>query len=407
MKLLPIPLLLMSLLCLPSLGAQLPRVYQSDPQAMATNRERARGNDPALAPALAVLRKEADRALTAGPYSVTRKKHASLTGDPRDYISLAPYFWPNPDTKDGLPYVRHDGRRNPEIHEYDAANFSSMSGHVHTLALAYYLLGDEACADRAALLIRAWFLDPATRMNPNLQHAQLVRGVNDGRGTGIIESARFLPVIDAIGLLHGSRAWTEQDQQGMQAWFRDYVKWMRDSHNGRDEAAARNNHGTWYDVQLVTYLLFLGDESEARKVAEEAKSRRIASQIQPDGSLPLEQARATSLSYTVFDLRAFTELADLARRVDVELWNYQTSDGRGIRKAIDYTLPYVVGEKPWEHSQISPFNNDGFIEPLRRATLAYDDPKYREAMAKLEGKRGITLNDLRTPLGVKRDEKAQ
>lgn len=407
MKFLPIQLLLIPQLCMPALGAELPRVYQSDPQAMAANRERAPANDPALAPALAALRAEAGRALTAGPYSVTRKKHPSLTGDPHDYVSLAPYFWPNPDTKDGLPYVRHDGRRNPEIYEYDAANFTSMSGHVHTLALAYYLLGDEACADRAVLLIRTWFLDPATRMNPNLQHAQLVRGVNDGRGTGIIESARFLPVIDAIGLLHGSRAWTERDQQGMAAWFRDYVKWMRQSHNGRDEAAARNNHGTWYDVQVITYLLFLGDEREARKVAEEAKTRRIASQIQPDGSLPLEQVRATSLSYTAFDIRAFTQLADLARRVDVDLWNYQTPDGRGIRKAIDYTLPYVMGEKPWEHSQISPFSKDGFIEPLRRAAIAYDDPKVRGALKKLEGNRSITMSDLRTPIGAKRYEKAE
>jgi hypothetical protein len=404
MKFLPIPCLLLSLLSLPALAAELPRVYQSDPQAMAANRERARAHDPALASALDALKHEADQALTGGPYSVTQKRHASLTGDPHDYISLAPYFWPNPDTQDGLPYVRHDGRRNPEIREYDASNFTSMSGHVHTLALAYYLLGDETYADRAALLIRTWFLDSATRMNPNLQHAQLVRGVNDGRGTGIIESARLLPVIDAIGLLHGSHAWTEQDQQGMQAWFRDFVKWMRESKNGRDEAAAKNNHGTWYDVQLVTYLLFLDDEIEARKVAEEAKARRIASQIQPDGSLPLEQARATSLSYTAFDIRAFTKLADLARRVDVDLWNYQTPDGRGIRKAIDYTLPYVLGEKKWEHSQISPFNNDSFIEPLRRAAIAYKDPHYRDALKKLEGKRAIAVGDLRMPLAVKRDD---
>lgn len=404
MKPVVISLVYACLSALPALAGDLPRIYQSDPQAMAANRQRVRANDPAFAKAISSLKREADQAMNGGPWSVTQKKHASLTGDPHDYISLAPYFWPNPDTKDGLPYVRHDGRRNPEIREYDASNFTSMSGHVHTLALGYYLLGDDEYADRAALLIRTWFLDPATRMNPNLQHAQLVRGVNDGRGTGIIEAARFLPVIDAIGLLQGARAWTEQDQQGMRAWFQEYVKWMRDSDHGRDEAAARNNHGTWYDVQLITYLLFLGDEVEARTVAEEAKTRRIASQVQPDGSLPLEQARATSLGYTVFDISALTHLADLAKRVEVDLWNYQTPDGRGIRKAIDYTLPYVLGDKPWEHSQISPFNKDSFIEPLRRAVVAYGDPEYREALAKIEGKRGITVSDLRTPLATQRSE---
>jgi hypothetical protein len=405
MKFVPTVPLLLSLLWMPAGAAQLPGVYQSDPQAMAVNRDRARRSDPALAPALAALREEADQAMKDGPYSVTQKKHPSLAGDPHDYVSLAPYFWPNPDAKDGLPYVRHDGRRNPEAREYDARGFSSMSGDVHTLALAWYLTGDDAYAARAALLLRTWFLDPATRMNPNLQHAQLVRGVNDGRGTGIIESNRLLPVVDAIGLLHGSRAWTEQDQQGMRAWFDEFANWMRQSKNGKAESAARNNHGTWYDVQLATYLLFLGNDGDARNVVEQAKTRRIASQIQPDGSLPLEQARTNSLGYTVFDIKALTELADLGRRVNVDLWNYQTVDGRGIRQAVDYTLPYVLGEKKWGHEQISPFNQEGFLEPLRRAAAAYDDPRYREAIAKLrKGNKAITVSDLRTALAVRHDE---
>lgn len=398
MKTLLIPLLVLPLLSLPSLAADPPKVYQSDPQAMWRNRELALANDPSIAPALSALKGEADQALTAGPYSVTQKKHPSLTGDPHDYISLAPYFWPNPDTKDGLPYVRHDGRRNPEIREYDASPFSAMSGHVYTLALAYYLSGDERYADRAALLLRTWFLDPATRMNPNLQHAQLVKGVNDGRGTGVLEADRLLPVIDAIGLLHGAKAWTDADQAAMEAWFREFVTWIRQSPRGRDEAAAKNNHGSWYDVQVVTYLLFLGQPDDARQVAEEAKTKRIAAQIEPDGSMPLELARTNSLGYTVFNLKALTQLADLGRRVDVDLWRYQTADRRGIRTAIDATLPYAMGDKKWEREQITAFSPDGFREPLRRAAVAYNDPRYAQAQARLGKGGGITVNDLRMPL---------
>ncbi|HSU68360.1 MAG TPA: alginate lyase family protein, partial [Tepidisphaeraceae bacterium] len=224
-----------------------PSVFQSDPAAMFRLRERAAANDPAIGPALTHLKEEADRAMTKGPWSVTKKKHASPTGDPHDYISLAPYFWPNPDTKDGLPYVRHDGRRNPEIREYDAANFGAMSGSAYRLALAYYLTGNDAYAERAALVLRTWFLDPATRMNPNLDHGQMVKGVNDGRGTGIIEADRLLDVVDAAGLLAGSSAWTEEDRKGLQAWFKEFVGWMRESKRGHDEAAAKNNHGMWFD----------------------------------------------------------------------------------------------------------------------------------------------------------------
>lgn len=388
-------------LALSACAAEVPEVSLCDPQAMAANRERARANDPALASALASLKEEADKDLTGGPYSVVQKKHPSPTGDPHDYISLAPYFWPNPDTKDGLPYVRHDGRRNPEIREYDASAFSAMSSHVHTLALAYYLTGNEAYADRAALLLRTWFLDPQTRMNPNLQHAQLVKGVNDGRGTGVLEADRLLGVVDAVGLLKGSKAWTDANQSALKDWFRAFVTWMRESKNGRDEAAAKNNHGSWYDVQVITYLLFLGEDAEARKVAEEAKQRRIAEQVQPDGSLPLELARTNSLGYTVFDLKALAELADLARRVDVDLWNYKTADGRSIRAAIDYVLPYLTGQKKWDRQQITPFKDQDAIEPLRRAAIAYRDARYREALSKLE--RNEKVVDLRTPLADSRE----
>jgi hypothetical protein len=233
-------------------------------------------------------------------------------------------------------------------------------------------------------------------MNPNLEHAQLVKGVNDGRGTGVLEADRLLNVVDAVGLLRGSKAWSDADDQALHAWFADFVKWMRESKRGRDEAAAKNNHGVWYDVQLVTYLRFIGNDADARAVVEEAKKKRIASQIEPDGKMPLELGRTNSLGYTVFNLSALTQLADLAAPLGVDLWNYKTGDGRGIRTAIDYTLPYLLGEKKWEGEQISKFNDASVLEPLRRAAVAYHEEKYAEAVKKLGGDNAS--EDIRHPL---------
>jgi hypothetical protein len=366
---------------------------------MAAERERTLAGDPALAPALKHLRGAADKALKHEPYTVTEKKRPSPTGDLHDYISLAPYFWPNPNTPDGLPYVRHDGRHNPETKDYDAPNFGAMSSHSYDLALAYYLTGNEAYAEHAALFLRTWFLDSATKMNPNFDHAQLVKGVNNGRGTGVLEADRLLGVVDAVGLLRGCKAWTPEDQKGMESWFREFVRWMHESKGGKTEAAAKNNHGTWFDVQLVTYLLFIGDQSEARQILEDAKAKRIAAQIQPDGTLPLELARTNSLSYSVFDLTAFANLADLGRQEGVDLWGYKSDDGRSIRAALDYLLPYLTGEKTWEHEQIGKFSPANAIEPLRRAAAAYHEAKYAQAVEKLRGTDdSVKYDELRLPL---------
>src|SRR5262249_36108086 len=144
-----------------------------------------------------------------------------------------PYEWPNPDTKDHLPYVSRDGERNPEVDEYDVDRLNNLARSVYPLGMAYYFTGEEKYAEHAATLLRAWFLDPATKMNPNLDHAQMVRGKDQGRGTGIIESLRLIKAVDAAGLIHGSKVWTDADQTALQAWFKEFMNWLQTSKNGK------------------------------------------------------------------------------------------------------------------------------------------------------------------------------
>src|SRR2546422_2386765 len=54
---------------------------------------------------------------------------------------------------------------------------------------AYYFLGEESYAIHATELLRIWFLSPETRMNPNLEFAQGVRGFNTDRKSTRLNSS--------------------------------------------------------------------------------------------------------------------------------------------------------------------------------------------------------------------------
>ena len=329
-------------------------------------------------PALARLRREADKSLRAKPGSVMDKSKTPPSGDKHDYLSLAPYSWPDPSKPDGLPWINRDGEVNPESKvgtDHDA--LERMCSHVETLALAYHFTRHEPYAEKAATLLKVWFLDPATRMNPNLEYAQGVMGRSSGRGTGIIDTVALIRVVESVERLAGATAWTAESQRGMQEWFRAYLRWLQTSKNGLNEAKAINNHGSWYLAQTAAYAMFVGDKAEARKAVEQG-SERIAKQIEPDGRQPLELKRTKSYSYTLYNLNALFTLAEIGRRVEVDLFGYRTSDGRSLRVALDYVAPYFSADKKWPDKQIADIKHpDGTLGGLlRRAAIAYREPKY-------------------------------
>jgi hypothetical protein len=355
----------------------LPRVFLLNARELHSTKQRIREGEKSLVGALLKLEDEAQKALDVGPFSVITKDQTPPSGDKHDYMSQAPYFWPDPNKPGGLPYVRRDGERNPEISKItDHRSLDQMVDAVEILALAYYFRSNEAYATKAVQLLRAFFLDPDTRMNPHLQFAQAIPGVNTGRGIGLIETRGLTRVVDAVGLLAGSKALKEADRRGLENWFAKFLKWMLESKNGRDEAAAKNNHGTYYDLQVASFALFLGENEFAKDVLRTARTKRIAAQIEPDGRQPLELARTKAWSYSVGNLDGLMLLARLGESVGVDLWNYQSVDGRSIRRALDYLVPVALGEQKWTYQQLGEWPPQMLFPLMRRAAARYRDHQF-------------------------------
>lgn len=288
-----------------------------------------------------------------------RQAAAGSGGDPHDYLSQAPYWWPSqPKSADnpwGCPYVQRDGERNPEVDTgTDRPDIGKVFNSVTTLSLAWYYTGRMEYAEHAATIVRTWFVDPATRMNPNLDHGQFIPCKYDGRAIGIIDfSQQYTSVLDAIAVLDtGAPGWTRSDRAGMTAWNKDFLGWLVGSDFGRQESAAGNNHGTFMDMQVAGLALATGDRALARRVVLDARSKRIDAQIAGDGTQPQELARTRSWHYSTFDLVAYTRLAAIGRRVGVNLWAYQGPQGQSLFKAVDCLLPAATGESDWPYPEL-------------------------------------------------------
>ncbi|WIY04071.1 alginate lyase family protein [Amycolatopsis mongoliensis] len=315
--------------------------------------------------------------LTTGPWSVTSKKQVPPSGDKHDYLSLAPYWWPTTDPTVenpwGCPFVQKDGQRNPIVDEItDHAYRGNAFAAIYQLALAWYYTGDARYAQRAALDLRTWFLDAATKMNPNMNYAQGIPCKVDGRGIGIIEfSYTLTEVVDATAILAtGAPGWTKTDQAGMTGWYTQFLNWLRTSKNGTDEAAAQNNHGSFYDMMAAALALGTGQRDLAKTIAQDAGPKRIAPQIRADGYQPAEASRTRSWHYSNFNLVALTRLAQIGKHVGVDLWHYTAPGGATLFKAVDFLIPGAT-QGQWSYPELD-FRQYAALDVLHAAADAGD-----------------------------------
>jgi hypothetical protein len=342
-----------------------------DFKILAANKEKIKANDAAVMPAYNQLIKDADKALKFKAVSVMDKTDVPPGGDKHDYMSIGPYWWPDPSKPGGVPYIRKDGEVNPEVKNYsDKENLPRLCENVYNLSLAYYFSGNEEYAKHAGKLIKVWFLDSATAMNPNLNYGQAIKGVTDGRAEGIIEVRHFIFLLDAVELIKDSENFKEGKQKKLKKWMKAFLSWMQTSKIGIDERDAKNNHGVWFDATNLAIANYVGDDELANKIVKSAVDR-LDAQMDNKGYFPLELARTTSLHYTAFILDAFTIIAQLSENTSTNFWTVKTKTNKSLEKGYEALFPHLAGTKEWTWKQIKPFTMSNSFQLLLKASTKY------------------------------------
>ena len=329
--------------------------------------------------------KAADAAMLIEPIAITKFPAKLSEGGPHDFYSNGDYWWPDPAKPDGLPYIQRDGESNPNNFAAHRMALRDMRNAVAALGAAYKITGEDRYVTKAVELLRVFFLDPATRMNPNLQYAQAIPGRSPGRGIGIIDALHLIEVPAAVEAMERSPKLPPGVLSGLKKWFGDFADWMVTSKNGQEEAKAKNNHSVAYFLQLAVYAKFAGDEKKLAECRRQFKEVFLPEQMALDGSFPRELARTKPYGYSIFQLDNLITLAQVLSTPQEDLLLYARPDGRGARKAMEFLYPYLADKSKWpKKPDIAAWEGWPARQPcLLFAGLALGEEKYLELWKKL------------------------
>jgi len=319
------------------------------------------------------------------PETITSAPAPRSAGGLHDYFSEGDYWWPNPKDPHG-PYIRRDGESNPDNFVAHRDLLIRLSIRMPALTAAWLLTGKRAYADQAVAHLRAWFIDPATRMHPNLAYAQAIHGIDTGRSIGIIDTVHLVEVAQAALVLERGDGIDAASRAGTRAWFQEYLTWLTTSDRGQQERDAKNNHGSCWLLQAAEFATYTGREDVRAECRERFRNTVVPEQIAPNGSFPLELARTKPYSYSLFDLDIVGMNAKVLSDARENLWTWRMADGRGLEAAFRFMVPYIANKGAWPYRHdVEYFDDLPVRQPsLLFAGLVYEQPSYLSLWERLD-----------------------
>jgi hypothetical protein len=329
------------------------------------------------------VRAQATRFLHDAPVTVTASHSPRSAGGLHDYFSEGDYWWPDP-ANPGGPYIQRDGMSNPGNFDDHRKALMRFSVEMPALVAGWMVSHDRRFASAAERHARAWFLSPRTRMTPALRYAQAIHGRVTGRGTGIIDTIHLVEVARALERLDGAPGWTADDAAATRHWFAEYLDWLTTDQYGKDERDTTNNHATCWVMQVAAFAHYTGNQLLQRECRTRFKTA-LLQQMAADGSFPRELARTKPYGYSLFNLEAMATICQILSTPEDDLWTFELPDGRGMRKAMAFMVPYIRNKTSWPKPPDVMYARDW---PMRQASLlfagvALDEPSYLQLWSTL------------------------
>jgi hypothetical protein len=315
----------------------------------------------------------ADEMMLEKPVTVTASSCKRSVGGSHDYYSEGDYWWPDPARPDG-PYIQKDGQTNPDNfseHRYAMIRFSEITS---TLTSAWLLTGDRKFADKALEHLNAWFVDTSTRMNPNMLYAQAIWGRFTGRGIGLIDAYHLVEVAQSVKILIENEAIPQEKAGKIQEWFSNFLNWMTIHQYGIDEMNAKNNHGTCWVATASSIAILTANDSIRQMCAYRFKTILLPSQMADDGSFPLELKRTKPYGYSLFNIDAMCNIAQILSTPSANLFEFETEKGQSLKKGMEFIFPFIADKSKW------PFAKDIYIWdewPVRQSSLLFAGLAYK------------------------------
>jgi hypothetical protein len=309
--------------------------------------------------------------------SVTQKKLLPPSNMKNDYFSQPIYWWPNPDTKDGFPYVKKDGEINPETEsiENDRVKLGSLSKAIEYFSICSFISEKSTFAYKAVNMLETWFIDKGTLMNPHLKFSQTIPGTNEGRSLGVIDGYQFIRIIDSSIMLHYLGYLSDKQLLKIKSWFSDYLDWLLSDPQALKESKKTNNHGLYYDTQVICFSYFIGKIDISKEYIKKIQSSRLNS-VDKDGLIDEELSRTRSFHYLSYTHRAFLDIYEVGKKLNLDIYFYKNKSSSNVKKSIEFQSKFAGKHDLWKFVQIEPFDTQHFFQNLLRVSNRFKNNKF-------------------------------